>query len=73
MHFEEVVESITERTCEMLQQDAAPLNLPGSPSVILVVGVNGSGKTTSIGKLSHFLASQGKKVVLGAGEQSRDQ
>ena len=71
MHFHEVVESITERTAEMLRQDAAPLNLPGSPSVILVVGVNGSGKTTSIGKLAYFLTSQGKKVVLGAGDTFR--
>jgi fused signal recognition particle receptor len=55
----------------MLRQDAAPLNLPGSPSVILVVGVNGSGKTTSIGKLAHYLTRQGKRVVLGAGDTFR--
>ena len=45
--------------------------LPGSPSVVLVVGVNGSGKTTSIGKLAYFLTAQGKKVVLGAGDTFR--
>ncbi|MCS7469896.1 signal recognition particle-docking protein FtsY [Stieleria sp. ICT_E10.1] len=67
----EVLESITAQTQAMLQQDAAPLNLPGKPSVILVVGVNGSGKTTSIGKLSYFLTSQGKKIVLGAGDTFR--
>lgn len=67
----EVIESITEQTRAMLKQDAAPLNLPGSPSVILVVGVNGSGKTTSIGKLSHHLVSAGKKIVLGAGDTFR--
>ncbi|MEL6105781.1 MAG: signal recognition particle-docking protein FtsY [Planctomycetota bacterium] len=71
MHFQDVIESIIERTAEMLKQDAAPLNLPGGPSVILVVGVNGSGKTTSIGKLAHFLTAQGKKVVLGAGDTFR--
>ncbi|QDV47239.1 Signal recognition particle receptor FtsY [Stieleria neptunia] len=67
----EVLESITAQTQAMLQQDAAPLNLPGKPSVILVVGVNGSGKTTSIGKLSHYLTSHGKKIVLGAGDTFR--
>lgn len=36
------------------------------PTVILVTGVNGSGKTTSIGKLAHYLSSRNKKVVLGA-------
>ncbi len=36
------------------------------PTVILVTGVNGAGKTTSIGKLAHYLSSQNKKVVLGA-------
>jgi fused signal recognition particle receptor len=67
----DIIDSITEQTHEMLKQDSAPLNLQGKPSVILVVGVNGSGKTTSIGKLSHFLAASGKKVVLGAGDTFR--
>jgi len=71
VQLHEVLESITEQTQEMLRQDAAPLNLPGSPSVILVVGVNGSGKTTSIGKLAHYLTRQGKRVVLGAGDTFR--
>ena len=39
---------------------------PSGPTVILVTGVNGSGKTTSVGKLAQYLASQGKSVVLGA-------
>ena len=67
----DVIGSITEQTRLMLAQDAAPLQLPGKPSVILVVGVNGSGKTTSIGKLSHFLSQSGNKVVLGAGDTFR--
>lgn len=71
VQLEEVLGSITEQTQRMLQQDAAPLKLPASPSVILVVGVNGSGKTTSIGKLAYFLSSQGKKIVLGAGDTFR--
>ncbi|QEF96505.1 Signal recognition particle receptor FtsY [Stieleria maiorica] len=69
--LDEVLESITAQTQAMLRQDAAPLNLAGKPSVILVVGVNGSGKTTSIGKLSHYLTSHGKKIVLGAGDTFR--
>lgn len=71
VQLDEVIDSITEQTREMLQQDAAPLRLSGAPSVILVVGVNGSGKTTSIGKLSHYLTQSGKKVVLGAGDTFR--
>ena len=41
------------------------------PTVILVVGVNGSGKTTSIAKLTHLLAARGHKVLLGAGDTFR--
>ncbi len=41
------------------------------PQVILVVGVNGSGKTTSIGKLTNYLKSQNKKIVLAAGDTFR--
>ena len=41
------------------------------PTVILVIGVNGSGKTTSIAKLSHHFVQQGKKVLLGAGDTFR--
>ncbi len=41
------------------------------PAVILVVGVNGTGKTTSIGKLAHTYAAQGKRVVLAAGDTFR--
>ena len=44
---------------------------PESPLVILVVGVNGSGKTTSIAKLAYGLTSQGKRAVLGAGDTFR--
>jgi len=47
------------------------LNDAASPYVILVVGVNGVGKTTTIGKLAHRFAAQGKKVILGAGDTFR--
>ena len=48
-----------------------PLKLDTKPSVILVIGVNGVGKTTSIGKMSHELKSQGKKVVVAAADTFR--
>lgn len=47
------------------------LNLNQKTSVILIVGVNGAGKTTSIGKLSSRLAEQGKKVLVAAGDTFR--
>ena len=48
-----------------------PLNLSTKPAVILVIGVNGVGKTTSIGKMSAELKSQGKKVVVAAADTFR--
>src|SRR5437868_2338145 len=47
------------------------LALDGQPSVILVVGVNGTGKTTTIGKLAHRLREHGRSVVLGAADTFR--
>ena len=48
-----------------------PLKLDTKPSVILVIGVNGVGKTTSIGKIAAELKSQGKKVVVAAADTFR--
>ena len=47
------------------------LDLSGSPAVIMVIGVNGVGKTTSIGKMTHFLKSEGKSVILAAADTFR--
>ena len=55
---------------EMLGEDEG-LNLNTKPSVILVIGVNGVGKTTSIGKISAQLKNDGKNVVLGAADTFR--
>jgi fused signal recognition particle receptor len=57
---------------QRLKLEAAPLD-PGSasPFVIMVVGVNGVGKTTTIGKMAHQFAGQGKSVLLGAGDTFR--
>ena len=47
------------------------LNLENKPAIILMVGVNGAGKTTSIGKIANKLTMQGKKVVIAAGDTFR--
>ncbi len=51
--------------------DGEPLKLDTTPSVILVIGVNGAGKTTSIGKISNRLRQEGKKVVVAAADTFR--
>ena len=56
---------------EMLQVGPGELDLTKSPSVLLVIGVNGVGKTTTIGKLAAGLKAQGKKVLLCAGDTFR--
>jgi len=56
---------------DMLNVGDPALKLDTKPSVILVIGVNGVGKTTTIGKLAHQLHDQGKKVLLCAADTSR--
>ncbi len=56
---------------EMLNVGSTELNLSTSPSVILVIGVNGVGKTTTIGKIARQLVDQGRKVTLVAGDTFR--
>lgn len=51
--------------------EGEPLHLDTQPSVILVIGVNGVGKTTSIGKIAHFLKNDGKKVIVAAADTFR--
>ena len=65
-------ELIKNKLIELLQQDDAPLqNNPDGPTVLMVVGVNGSGKTTSIAKLANRFKTEGKRVLLGAGDTFR--
>jgi fused signal recognition particle receptor len=72
VQMEEVLERIKEKLKRLLQQPSAPIAFAQSdPTVIMVVGVNGCGKTTSIAKLAHMLQADGKKVVLGAADTFR--
>lgn len=56
---------------EILAEGNSGLNLSGRPAVIMVIGVNGVGKTTTIGKLAQKLTGQGKKVLLCAADTFR--
>ena len=56
---------------EMLSENDSSMDLSSKPAVILVIGVNGVGKTTSIGKLAAHYKSQGKKVMLAAADTFR--
>ncbi len=68
---EEVKQALREEMKQILDVTDVKLNLNTKPSVILVVGVNGVGKTTSIGKMANRLAKDGKKVVVAAADTFR--
>ncbi len=68
----EVLELIKDEIRKLLEYNNVPLNIPqGELAVILVVGVNGAGKTTSIAKLAYRFHEEGKKVLLGAADTFR--
>lgn len=67
---EDVKESLRELLTEKIGE-GEPLNVSTSPSVILVIGVNGVGKTTSIAKIANVLKNDGKKVILAAADTFR--
>lgn len=71
MSFDELVGLLRDEIAQLIPDTAAPVDFSKKPYVILVVGVNGVGKTTTIGKLAHYFKSQGKKVVLGAADTFR--
>ena len=56
---------------DILTSVDSKMNISSTPSVIMVIGVNGVGKTTSIGKMAANYKAQGKKVILGAGDTFR--
>ena len=68
---EEVREALREVLMEEMAVGDTALDLSTSPSVVLFIGVNGVGKTTSIGKLAHRLKGQGKRVLLCAADTFR--
>jgi fused signal recognition particle receptor len=70
---EEVRGVLAEQIAEILEPLAKPLIVEGNgqPHVVLVVGVNGTGKTTTIGKLAQQMVGQGKSVMLAAGDTFR--
>ena len=68
---EEAKDALKDILVEMLDVGDTALNLTTTPSVVLVIGVNGVGKTTTIGKIAKQLVSQGKKVMLVAGDTFR--
>ena len=72
MSFDELVGYLRDEIGKLLDvEGAGPMVMDHKPYVILVVGVNGVGKTTTIGKLAHMFKSQGKKVMLGAADTFR--
>jgi len=68
---EEVRACLREILVEMLRVGDAALDLAGKPAVLLMIGVNGVGKTTTIGKLAHLLKGEGNRVLLAAGDTFR--
>lgn len=68
---EDVKQALREEMQKILDVTDIELHLNTKPSVILVVGVNGVGKTTSIGKMANRLAKDGKKVVVAAADTFR--
>ena len=68
----EVPGFLRQRLTAMLAGSEAPLAVaPSGPTIVMIVGVNGAGKTTSIAKLARHLQRQGKTVLLGAGDTFR--
>ena len=75
MSFDELVTLLREEISKLIDLDGTdevvPFDFSHKPYVIMVVGVNGVGKTTTIGKLASMLRAQGKKVILGAADTFR--
>lgn len=68
---EEIASLLNLSESEIVDDKVLPFDFSKKPYVIMVVGVNGVGKTTTIGKLASMLKAQGKKVVLGAADTFR--
>jgi len=68
---DKIWEQIRKTSRDILNVDAPPVGMAKKPFVLLVLGVNGVGKTTTIGKLASLWKAQGKKIVLAAGDTFR--
>lgn len=71
MSFDELIAMLRDEISRLIPESGPAFDFSKKPYIILVVGVNGVGKTTTIGKLAHLLKSQGKKVILGAADTFR--
>ncbi len=72
MSTEEIKQALASEISRIMEPVARPLPIyPKTPQVVLVVGVNGSGKTTTIGKLASQFRAAGKQVVIAAGDTFR--
>ena len=68
---EEGKEVLRNQLIDFLETGDRSLNISASPSVLMMVGINGTGKTTTVGKLAHKLVKAGNKCVLGAADTFR--
>lgn len=68
---EEVRQALRDEIANILDSEKSDLDIDNNPAVILMVGVNGAGKTTSIGKIANKLVKEGKKVIVAAGDTFR--
>lgn len=71
MSFDELIALLRDEISNLIPEDSFSKGGNSKPYIILVVGVNGVGKTTTIGKLANWYRKQGRKVVLGAADTFR--
>ena len=71
MSFDELVAMLRDEISSLIDDGGEPFDFSKKPYIVLVVGVDGVGKTTTIGKLAYMLKQQGKKVILGAADTFR--
>lgn len=71
MSFDELMSLLRDEISKLIAPDKDSFDFTKKPYIMLIVGVNGVGKTTTIGKLASMLCKQGKKVVLGAADTFR--
>ncbi len=73
-HFKsesELIDGLKDILLQYFDERSEPFNVSSTPYIILIVGVNGTGKTTTIAKLAHWFKRSGKKVILGAADTFR--